>query len=263
MAQTLERKFKGKEKQVLEEVQRDGIGVVMERYGLEKRWVFSKWINRHQDDALSKLAGLSGGGKALFCRQHRETIIDCLEIFGEDFVMEKFHIRNKYTLNNIIKGENTPFFWKLNKTERLELQVSQALMGVKDIQQRLGRIETHLRIHDADIAEERGKINELINFVKSFSENVSETVARVLIQPLIQRTLQDSCGGMELKIKDPLELDFPTELEPTTLEQELEPNIQETGSDLVPADKPGFESAGSKLKETYMQAHPMAGQTTP
>ena len=98
MAVSLEFRFKGKEAKVLAEVERDGIKAVMKQYGLKYQYNFSKWIERHRDPVLSKLAGLNGGEKRLWMRNHRDTILDLLEIFGESFVMEKFHIHKEEAL---------------------------------------------------------------------------------------------------------------------------------------------------------------------
>jgi hypothetical protein len=247
MAVSLEFRFKGKEAKVLAEVERDGIKAVMKQYGIKNQYGFSKWIERHRDPVLSKLAGLNGGEKRLWMRNHRDTIIDLLEIFGESFVMEKFHISHEAALTEMMSQTNEPYFRKLSKGDRLDLRVNEALAGIKDIVTRLERIETHLQIHDVDIAEDRQTINELLDFVKKFSDNTSKTIARVLLEPLLQRTLQDSCGDMELPIKDPLALDFPKKLE-------LNPpkDTPETGLEIKPEVL--------RLKQTYLENHPMAGE---
>jgi hypothetical protein len=159
--------------------------------------------------------------------------------------MEKFHIHKEEALTDLVNGVNEPYFRKLSKGDRLDLKVNEALAGIKDILTRLERIETHLQIHDVDIAEGRQTINELLDFVRKFSDNTSKTIARVLLEPLLQRTLQDSCGDMELPIKDPLALDFPK-----TLELNPPKDTPETGLDIKPEVL--------RLKQTYLEIHPMA-----
>ena len=245
--------LRGKESQVLEELDRDGMGEVMERYGLKNDHAFALWVGRHRDPELKRVLGMDGGEKALFCRNHRDTILDCLEIFGEAFVLDRFNIKRRDTLDNIVKGLNEPFSRKLSRADRVELKATEALSTLKAIAERLDKIETKLSIHDADIAEDRGKINELISFVKDFSHNVSDTVARVLVQPLIQRTIQDGCGDMELPFKDPLELDIATDIETKT-------DNPKPKTSPVPTVEPGFEPnpETEKLREAYMTSHPMS-----
>jgi hypothetical protein len=253
MGKSIEATFKGKEESVLAEIDRDGIDAVMERYGWRNHKRFAYWVERHRDPALSKLAGMVGGEKTMFCHKYRETIIGCLEIFGEPFVMEKFHIQHRDTLDSIIRGDSEPFARKLTRTERVESKANGALNAVKEIQQRLDKIENRLSIHDTDIAQNRGKINELVSFVSKFSEKISDTVARVLIQPLIQRVIQSGCEGIDLKLKDPLELDFPTELEVQSIPETSEPKTA-----LMQTVKTDFEPGDRKLKEIYMLAHPIS-----
>jgi hypothetical protein len=246
---TYDLKLKGKEKQILEELQHDSIKVVMDRHDIRDRYWFLKWIERHGNLTFEKYAGLAPSQKALFLRKHRNTILGMLELFDEDYVMGLLNIKED-AWDNLMRGLNQPHLSKLTKTDRIELKANSALTLARDIEKRLDKIETRQDCANEDTGELKVKINDLIALFNKFSAQVSNTVASVLVQPLLQQMIQGGCKleELNLNLQDPLSLDSLSFELPNT------PDPEEQPEGPFDTDTP----QANKKWGTYLLAHPLA-----
>lgn len=104
MGVTLEQKFKGKEQYVVNLVGQMGYDSVMKMYGVKHRKTFLRWYaeNSNNEHPHNPFEDLDGAGKHSFDKEHINTIIDCVQIFGEDWVKANFHFSHD-TLYRLIR----------------------------------------------------------------------------------------------------------------------------------------------------------------
>lgn len=251
MSYALESRLKEKELEVLEAVREHGVKEAMLMFGVKTRSTFMVWLKIHQDGLFmaKPLAGFTGGEKHKWLLMHRETILDLLEIWGEDKIMEEFCLQEE-TLYNLRMGSSNPHRQTLSRTDRLEITMRQATNEIKGLTNKVEKLETRLAFHNADLSEIRGDNNKIREAYSDFAETTAKRVAEVLIAPLLQHLLPTNDPRLQkpdISIESLLsqakkstegngELGKTTELEKTT--------------ELSPHD--------SQLKEVYLLAHPLA-----
>lgn len=104
MSVSLRQKFKGKEAYVVNLVNQMGYESVMRLYDVKHRKTFLRWYAENSNSELphNPLEGLSRGEKHKWCVEHLDTIVDCIGIFGEDWVKANFHFTHD-TLYSLIR----------------------------------------------------------------------------------------------------------------------------------------------------------------
>lgn len=116
------------------------------------------------------LTGLKGGPKRLFINQHRDTILDCLSIFGEDWVKEQFRF-NKRDKLGVIRHmpEKRPTMNKPDKVDYLEVKIE----GIAEM----------ARQNKRDIENMTALFNQ-------FVESTSNQITKALVIPLLRNVLK-------------------------------------------------------------------------
>jgi len=139
-------RFKGKEQELLEAIETHGIDKTMAIYKIRYRNHFLRYV-----ESITKkcpldnpLSAMSGGEKHKFLKDHRETILDCLEQFGKEFVMVHFNIEDE-TLERLVKSNNQPHTQKPYHHPEPTTEI--ALEIIKDLGNRVRRLETTVNIN--------------------------------------------------------------------------------------------------------------------
>lgn len=191
MGESLKRKFKGKEREVLEVVRLFSVKEAMARYGLKTRRSFMWWLKSQPSCPpipTNKLAGLKGGEKAKFNREHQETIRDCLEIFGKEFTMENFHIGTVDQLNEVVNRNHRPPT-KLTKADRAELKADTALKVAMEIERKVTLLQDRIEIIKEGEVANRKAINQLKEIFGRFTEMVSNRIGEAMVTPFLKHLI--------------------------------------------------------------------------
>jgi len=211
MPNSLEQRLKDKELEVLEVVRSQGIKKAMSLYGIRTRNTFTWWLKMHSNgNSLypNPLAGFSGGEKANWLRKHRNTILDCLEIFGEDFAMEHFCLKEE-TLHQLKSAGEKPFGQKLTKLGTVELKANSALDIAEQAQRKTELLEARLETHQARQEEIIKRQKQLEKLFYQFEARVSRRAGTLVIAPFVERLIQEylqSCDNLPEQF-DPLSLE--------------------------------------------------------
>lgn len=104
MASSLKIKFKGKETYIVNLVNQMGVESVMRIHGVKNRKSFLRWYgeNNGNQQPESPFDNFSGGEKHKWNKEHISTILDCVQVFGEDWTKANFHFTHD-TLYNLIR----------------------------------------------------------------------------------------------------------------------------------------------------------------
>jgi len=188
MGKPLRIKFAGKEAEVVRAVKDYGIDTARAMYGAKNRSCFMAWLkdNTGEQWKSNPLERMKGGDKQKWIGEHRDTILDCLEIFGEDWVKANFCMPYG-TLERVVGSSHHPFLGydkKLTRLERLELDVRGLLKCVKEIEQRQSLQETRIDIAEQGTREvrlaQRERDEQYSKFVQLVSGQLSQKVQGLL-----------------------------------------------------------------------------------
>lgn len=210
---SLKNMFASKEAEVVETVKGIGLDSAMVMYGVKHRGCFLKWLRDNTGEEWkfdsSSLAGLSGGDKAKWDREHRDTILDCLEIFGVDWVKANFRFSHD-TLEGLIGSDHHPFTGydkKLTRLERVELDSREALKKIKQLEHELIRHESRLDITQEDSRMVKCAQRYLEESYSQFIEATAKRIAQALIIPLLHQFAGSGDGSLPLKPLGDLDID--------------------------------------------------------
>lgn len=120
----------------------------------------------------NELAGLKGGPKQMWLRQHSEEVIDYYYKYGEDATINRFILteRTSETLLRI-RGfyKNKPVVFHLTPLDKLE---------------------TRLGISEENVRELRGEVAELKRAFALFQQGVANQITKKLLIPLLQQGIE-------------------------------------------------------------------------
>jgi hypothetical protein len=166
--------FAGREKEVVSSVRTIGIKATMEAYGLKYQYNFLSWLRRYAPaDGFypSKIRNLRGGSKAMWLKNNREFVLQCVQYFGADMVMENMAMEQD-TFSDFIKFEKGQF----NRIEREKHQENHVNTDERDLT---------IEMLKADIAEVRKQLREMESLFNQFQEGVAQRIGAALIMPLV------------------------------------------------------------------------------
>lgn len=188
MAVSLEKKLAGKEAEAVKTIKEFSIGDAMQLYNIKSRRTFLKWVREHTNGEweLSPLVGMKGGPKMLFMMEHRETILDCLEIFGKEWVKDKFCFGKDATLDGFIKHDGRPPTGKLTRLQRAELNAKEALCLARKLEKQMEFIDTRFSIVDEGQRKIGVRQNETVEQVNNFETRVANDIGGIFTQALGQ-----------------------------------------------------------------------------
>lgn len=206
---SLDKQFAGKENEVLQAVKLLSVNGAMKQYNLKHKGTFLHWIRQQPSGNLylTKLAGMSGGEKSKFYREHRATILDCLDIFGEDFTMSGFYINSKEKLDEIVRHNHNRPSSKPTRADRAELKANTALDMAQELLHRVELFELKIEVIAQGERDNRKAINELKDLFGKFSEMVSNRIGNAMITPLLQHLIQIDDNLNPAEVPNPLSVE--------------------------------------------------------
>lgn len=267
MAVSLKQRFKGKEAEVVKAVKKLGIDSAMALYGAKHRKTFIRWLrdNTTEEWKSSPLAEMKRGEKAKWDREHRDTILDCLEIFGMDWIKANFHFTHD-TLERLVQFDSQPPWGhdhdkKLTRLERVELDVREVLKRLREVEHKLDLHSTRLDMADTASREVRLAQNERDEAYSQFTQRVSSQLSGK-VQTAFETLLALAINPGE-NLELPSRIDLSTE---GLLLQAAGAEVEHAVTELVPENRQ-LEQAGEageeneellRLREMYLKAHPLA-----
>lgn len=121
---SLDNRLAGKEPEVISDVDRLGMWAAMDKHGIKSGVAFNTWLKKHRYIAsIDPLAGLSGGARIKWLKDHQRTIEDCITIFGRSWVLTNFRIQED-TLSRLLKSPNRPA--PFTRADRLQVELNEA-----------------------------------------------------------------------------------------------------------------------------------------
>jgi hypothetical protein len=243
----------GKEAEVVQAVKDMGIDSAMASYGIKTKSAFTCWLREHTLTywAENPLSGVDAGPKSLWLRQHRSTILDCLEIFGKNWVLANFRL-TPLTLEKVISLDHRLFTGldrKLTRLERVELDTKDIARKLETVIEWQDRAETRFQMAEETPREYSKEVRQLKEDYAEFTNLISSRLTQGIEKVL--RVLLGQVAGSE----SPLSLAGPNPLGIDTLQSEAKQSkgrgrpkkIQEVET------KPQLPV---KLREAYLQAFP-------
>lgn len=205
---SVEARLKGKEEEVLRVVREKGRKEAMAKFGIKAYISFSIWLKCHRDGlfALNPLAGFNGGEKAKWLRLHKETILDYMDIFGRDEVMDRFCLKEE-TLHSLEVCSSYPFRQKLTRLERAELDAKEALHLARETKQRVDTFIERLEIVDEERREETRAVETIHEAFYTFKEDTAKQVTRGFAE-IVERLVG---GFLDRAIKPSKKIPLPPE----------------------------------------------------
>lgn len=183
MAVSLSRRFRGKEPYVLSLVRQMGVSQAMIVYKLKNRKSFLRWVGQNSnigDLPTDPLEKMSGGEKHIWLKNHRETVLDCLQIWGEDWVKMNFHFTHD-TLYSFLKSSEPP---RPGSNQIDEL--------LKDVE----RLKSLCEIEHGDYIEVIEGQKRLEQSVLSFAQEITKRLAQVIAKPLLEHIIGPDAGEL-------------------------------------------------------------------
>ena len=129
MGYLLALKFKGKEEEILASVRKIGINATKDIYGVKTRNTFKKYLSYLSSEGLypeglypfprAKIAQEKAGVKAKWLKENRDFVLKCLELWGEDFVMDNLGLSD-VTLDDFIRFDKRKAIYQYGSTNRPE-----------------------------------------------------------------------------------------------------------------------------------------------
>lgn len=189
MSLSLKRKFRGNEAYVVSLIRQMGVSNVMLIYGLKNRKSFLRWFGENSVKDLPKepLEGMSGGQKHKWLIDHRDTILDCLQVFGEDWVKMNFHFTHD-TLYSFIRFSEPP---RPNPNG----QIDQLL---KDFE----RLKSRCEIEHGDYIEVIEGQKQLKQLVLNFAQGITQRLAQVIAKPLLEHIIGSGSEKLNPEFSD-------------------------------------------------------------
>jgi len=117
---------------------------------------------------------------------HRETILDCLEIFGRERTRDMFYLTKDDTLEQFIKSNGRPPTQKLTRLERAELNAKEALDLARKLEKQMELVNSRLSIVDEGQRKIGVKQNEMAGQVNNFEARVANELGSIFTQALGQ-----------------------------------------------------------------------------
>jgi len=265
MAASLKTKLAGKESEIIKAIKELNISGAMHLYGIKTRYPFLKWVreNTNGEWQPTPLSEFKGGEKQKFLREHKDTILDCLEIFGREWVKDQFGMIDD-TIDSLIHRNGTLFTQKLTRLERVELDAKEALAIARELKKQMEIVGTRFEKEQENTTSARRQFREHMeqhdDSVQAISERLSQIIALGLrdhIKPLPQST--DPLNIVELVAQAKPHL--PEQEQLNTSEKKATKTRKRTR---VTAAKPeespltSIEAPPRAVKEGYMAAHPFA-----
>lgn len=181
MVQKFSIKFRGREAEVVKAVHDFGIDECMLLYGVKNKPTFIAWLRDYTGKdwvGLHPLGSLSGGEKAKLIRDHRNTILDELEVFGKDWVLINWQIDREEILDRFISFDNPPFVKRLTELERAKLDAKEALRIARETKKAVDTFIARLAIVEEERRTERQTVTELQKAYNSFTKIVSDQLSQ-------------------------------------------------------------------------------------
>jgi len=180
MGKSYRTRCRGREDKVIQSVKEIGISGTMALYGFKTRSYFIAWLEKEQAhwQDFNPIAGMRPMEIKKWRKEHRETILDCLEVFGADWVKSHFHFAHD-NLERFVKFNHQPFTGnrKLTRLERAELDSREAIRLARQATKEVNLFLDRLAIVDEGFRAEKHTVIELHEAYSSFTESVSNQLS--------------------------------------------------------------------------------------
>lgn len=207
---SLKKQFTGKESEIIGAVKEYGIDTARAMFKVRHRKTFLHWLKENtsenwQPNPLETVKGVQrGGDKIRFNHEHRQTILDCLEIFGTEWTMANFHLKAD-TLDRLVRFDHhsfTGYSKRLTKLERMEFDLKEALARIKELEHRADVQDTKSDIIGGDNRDLKFGQNELGEAFQNLAETTARQISEGLIVPLTQYVLRTPEQVKALELTD-------------------------------------------------------------
>ena len=156
---------------------------------------------------MDDIKNLIGGPKAMYIRNHRDTILEVLEVAGKEVAMQTFNLRES-TLDRLITQSPTRYHQKQTNASEAKLRADTALSAIESLGEKLDRFEIRVERLREDTQQNREAIRELKDLYGEFVNQVSGQISQTLILPLLQALKIDADKVSLPERPDPLDVSF-------------------------------------------------------
>jgi len=196
---SLDRKFKGKENYVIGLVEQMGVDTAMAMTDTKHRKTFLRWLNEvtHGEWKTSPnpLDELKGGPKDKWIKEHKALILDCLGIFGRDWVMNNFRLKPD-TLERIVhsgyKGNPATTWFKQREKliteagQQADRNIYKILNILAEMEREQDLLRTQVKMEHEAYLETLNRQRQLEKLYYDFAENIVRRIVQALTQTLTQ-----------------------------------------------------------------------------